>query len=82
MEQTEIFPIKIKTNLKVSQAIPYLERIATLDGLRIMFDKDMTKAYNKFLMILLICDQNKLKYYINRDFRIALNIYSQSIIQN
>lgn len=68
--------IKIKTDLKASQSLPFIEKIAKLDGLRSYLTKDFNLALNKFRLILLICEQNGLQYWVNRDFRIANQIFN------
>lgn len=78
----ETITLKPKQSLKVSQALPYLEKIASRDGLRLLFSRDMDLAYRKFLLLLLICEQNNLQYFVNRDFRIADEIYQKSLTQN
>lgn len=67
--------IKIKTDLKASQSLPFIEKIAKMDGLRSYLTKDFNLALNKFRLILLICEQNGLQYWVNRDFRIANQIF-------
>lgn len=68
--------IKIKTDLKESQSLPFIEKIAKMDGLRSYLTKDFNLALNKFRLILLICEQNGLQYWVNRDFRIANQIFN------
>lgn len=67
--------IKLKTNIKASQSLPFIEKIAKMDGLRSYITKDFNLALNKFRLILLICEQNGLQYWVNRDFRIANQIF-------
>lgn len=71
--------VKIKTDIKVSQAEPFLKKLARLDGLRLYIEKDFQRAWDKFRLILLICEQNKLQYWVNMDFRKACSIYDRSI---
>lgn len=68
--------IKIKTNLKASQSLPFIEKIAKMDGLRSYLTKDFNLALNKFRLLLLICEQNGLQYWVNRDLRIANQIFN------
>lgn len=68
--------IKIKTDLKASQSLPFIEKIAKMDGLRSYLTKDFNLALNKFRLLLLICEQNGLQYWVNRDFRIANQIFN------
>jgi hypothetical protein len=83
-------PIKIKTNITVSQAMPYLEVIAGMDGLRLWKDQDMKLAWNKFKVMLMICEQycneagdkQDLKYWVKDDFHKALTIFKCSVTQN
>ena len=72
----------IKTDIKVSQAMPYINHIALHDGLRLFQNRDMIKAYEKLKLLLLICEQNGLNYSVRREFMIAFNIYNKSILQN
>ena len=68
--------IKIKTDLKASQSLPFIEKIAKMDGLRSYLTKDFNLALNKFRLLLLICEQNGLQYWVNRDLRIANQIFN------
>lgn len=76
--------IKIKTDLKESQSLPFIEKIAKMDGLRSYLTKDFNLALNKFRLILVICEQyvnskgehRPLQYWVNRDFRIANQIFN------
>ena len=77
-----LLPIKIKTGLKVSQCMPYLNVIAQLDGLKLRRNKDMAQAYGKFLMLLIICEQNQFEYTDMNEFRYALKIYNHSLKNN
>lgn len=74
--------ILIKTDIKVSQALPFIEKVAKHDGLRINVQKDFNLAWGKLKLIFMICEQNGLCYWINREFRIAITIYNQSLLQN
>lgn len=77
--------IKIKTDLKASQSLPFIEKIAKMDGLRSYLTKDFNLALNKFRLILIICQQyvnskgkhEPLQYWVNRDFRIANQIFNE-----
>lgn len=71
--------IKLKTNLKVSQALPYIEKVAKYDGLRTCIESDFKKAWGKLKLLLIICEQNGLQYWVNKDFRIANHIYDRSL---
>ena len=66
-----IAPIKIKSGLRVSEVLPYLETIAVADGLHIMRHDDMQMAYQKFLQLMIICEQNKLDYKTETTFCIV-----------
>lgn len=72
-------PIKIKTDLKAGQSLPFIEKIAKMDGLRSYLTRDFNWALNKFRMLLIICEQNGLQYWVNRDLRIANMIFLQSL---
>lgn len=71
--------VKLTTDLKESQSLPFIEKIAKMDGLRSYLANDFNLALNKFRMILLICEQNGLQYWVNRDFRIANQIFDASL---
>lgn len=71
--------IKLRTNIKASQSLPFIEKILKMDGLRSYLTRDFNMALAKFRLILLICEQNGLQYWVNRDFRIANLIYDRSL---
>lgn len=71
--------LKIKTDLKASESLPFIEKIAKMDGLRSYLTKDFNLALNKFRLLLLICEQNGLQYWVNRDLRIANQIFHDSL---
>lgn len=71
--------IKLKTDLKVSHAMPYIEKVAKYDGLHSYLEKDFKLAWAKLKLILLICEQNGLQYWVNLDFRMANDIYERSL---
>lgn len=63
--------IKLKSDMSASQSEPFIQKIATMDGLHTCIVKHYNMALNKFRLILIICEQNGLQYWVNRDFRIA-----------
>ena len=87
MYQVEILPpLKLKSQLKVSQVLPYLEQIAFDRDLKICIDSHMRKAWNEFRYLLIICEQyinpetglhEPLQYWVKRDFRKAREIYNR-----
>lgn len=74
--------IKIKSDINQSQALPFIKKVAKADGLIMCIDSHFKLAWKKFKIISLICEQNGLQYWVNRDFRIALNIHNKSITYN
>ena len=71
--------IKLKTDISAEQATPFIEKIAKWDGLRTYMIKDFNLALAKFRMLLLICEQNKLQYWVNLDLKRANYIYEESL---
>lgn len=71
--------IKLKTDIKANQATPYIQKIVEMDDLNYFMIRDFNFALNKFRLILLICEQNGLQYWVNKDFRIAYEIYGKTI---
>lgn len=71
--------IKIKTDLKAGQSLPFIEKIAKMDGLRSYLTRDFNLALNKFRMLLIICEQNGLQYWVNLDFNKASRIFQESL---
>lgn len=71
--------IKIKTDLSANQAEPFIQKIAKMDGLRTLLYRDYNFALNKFRLLLIICEQNGLQYWVNRDLRFANSIFEQSL---
>lgn len=74
--------IKLKPEIKVSQAMPFIEKVARQEGLTMCIDRHFNIAWRKLKVLLLICEQNGLHYWVNRDFRMAENIYRKSITYN
>lgn len=71
--------IKLKTDISAEQATPFIEKIASWDGLRTYIVRDFNLALAKFRMLLLICEQNKLQYWVNADLKKANYIYEDSL---
>lgn len=71
--------IKLKSDMSAEKALPFIAKICKMDGLHECIIRDFNWALAKFRMILLICEQNGLQYWVNRDFRIANLIYDRSL---
>ena len=83
-------PIKFQTPFKAGQILPFLKKIAYRDDLKIILDKDMKFAWNKFRYMLIISGQymtkdkehQPLQYWVNADFNKAEQIFKNSIRYN
>jgi len=91
MIQVDILPpIKLQTQFKINQVLPYIERIALRDDLKIYLNNDMDLAWNKLRYMLIVSQQHinrneehqPLQYWVNSDFNKAERIFKKSIKYN
>ena len=68
--------------MKVSEALPFIEKIAKEDKLNTLRYHDMEKAFQKFQLLRIICEQQGLDYTNKRQMLIAKQVLNNSINNN